>query len=306
MTFAYQLKSEICSNTSFTAHHKKAQGYGLFLFSKYFSADSIALHTEHEQVAQLYSKLMFQLTGLRPVIRQKENIRADGALFLASLDSQEDRLALLEYFGYQKGDFISVRREHFAEQDGVNAFVSGAFLACGNASDPRKDYHLEFSLRNELLANQLQDLLVELGIEAGISLRKNQFVVYIKDSTSLEDVITLMGATRTTLSLMDMKIYKELRNNLNRVTNCETANIEKTAAAAVQQIREIEYIMDSGAFEALPAQLRQLALLRVENPEMSLRELGEALEPPLSRSGVNHRLQRLCKIAAQLRNSEEL
>ncbi|MEG2038203.1 MAG: DNA-binding protein WhiA [Oscillospiraceae bacterium] len=304
MSFAYELKKEICSNRTLTARHKTAQAYGLLMFSKYFSADAIAIHTEHHEVAMLYEKLLLQLVNIRPEFTVKHHLKTNTEKYVVSVPNSTQRLQILDFFGIKYGQELTVKYSNFTRDGDKNAFLSGVFLACGNVTDPEKGYHFEFLVNSELLAEALQNFLIELGSEPKLTQRRGQQIVYFKDSTQIEDIITMIGATQATLSLMDTKIVKELRNNINRVTNCETANIEKTATAATNQIHQIAYIIEAGEFDSLSPELKEIALLRMENPEMSLQELGAELSTPLSRSGVNHRLQKLCKIAAEIRSED--
>jgi len=179
--------------------------------------------------------------------------------------------------------------------------LRGAFLAAGSITDPQKDYHLEFVSGHQKLCRDLIALLKELSLEPKYIARKGSGIVYFKESEQIEDLLTMMSATNCTLTLMGVKIIKSIRNNANRVTNCETANITKTVDAAGSQLEMIELIYRQQGLDSLPAELREIALARMDNPDMSLRELGASLSPPLSRSGVNHRLARLKEIADRLR-----
>jgi DNA-binding protein WhiA len=180
--------------------------------------------------------------------------------------------------------------------------LRGAFLSCGAVTNPEKDYHLEFSVPYYNLSRDLLALLGEEGFPAKMVSRNGSYIVYIKESERIEDCLTYLGASRGALEMMSVKMVKSIRNETNRRLNCENANIDKTIAAAGAHADAIRRIRAAGALDSLSPELRQLALLREENPDMSLRELGAALDPPLSRSGVNHRLQRLLTIADELSN----
>ena len=143
-------------------------------------------------------------------------------------------------------------------------------------------------------------LMTDMEIPVGTVVRKSSYVTYIKDSEVIGDVLALMGATDSMMELLNVKIVKDVKNTVNRRVNCETANLTKTANAAVQQIRCIEKIFEKEGKSALPDGLRELAELRLENPEASLAELGEMLTPPISKSGVNHRLKTLMRMAEEL------
>lgn len=176
-------------------------------------------------------------------------------------------------------------------------------MTCGTMTDPVKDYHLEFVVPFMNLAKDLSAIIreaYELDLQPGLLNRKGAFVVYVKGSERVADLLTFMGAGNAAMELMQAKMLKEVRNNVNRKNNFETANIDKTASAAAAQVIAIEKILNSSGISSLPEELQELAMLRYRNPEMSLRELGETLSEPLSRSGVNHRLQRIIELAGAL------
>ena len=147
----------------------------------------------------------------------------------------------------------------------------------------------------------MQKLLGSIGISGGQLLRKNMYVLYLKDSEHIEDTLTYMGAQQCTIALMNIKIRKDMRNKANRVRNCDEANINKVVGAAIRQIQDIQWITQCGQLEALSPELQELAELRLENPELSLKELGELLSEPIGRSGVNHRFQKIAAFAEELR-----
>ena len=154
------------------------------------------------------------------------------------------------------------------------ALLRGAFLACGTLTDPEKDYHLEFVVPYRYISRDLAKLLHEWNLAPKQLERKGSHVVYCKDSERIEEILTLMGAQNAALELMGIKMYKDMRNNINRKINFETANISRTANAAAEQVYAIETILEHAGLESLPEELKEIALLRLENPEMSLRELG--------------------------------
>ncbi len=181
------------------------------------------------------------------------------------------------------------------------AFLRGAFLAAGSISDPEKFYHFEIVCTTEAKAGQLKEIMATFGLDAKIVVRKKYYVVYIKEGSQIVDILNVMDAPISLMELENIRILKEMRNSVNRQVNCETANINKTVSAAVKQIRDIEYIRDTIGFGALPENLEQMAQVRLLRPEATLKELGEALDPPVGKSGVNHRLRRLSEIAESLR-----
>jgi DNA-binding protein WhiA len=185
----------------------------------------------------------------------------------------------------------------------AGAFLSGVYLSCGSVTDPEKGYHLEFVARRESLCRELAALLEQYIPGVKTTSRRGVFVAYYKDRIQIEDLLTLMGASKASLTMIDVEMIKEVRNRANRVTNCETANIDKTVSAAAGQMQDIAYILDTKGLEFLPENLRGVALLRLENPDLSLRELCALCEESISRSGLHHRLEKLSKIAGELRDA---
>ncbi len=181
------------------------------------------------------------------------------------------------------------------------AFLRGAFLAVGSISDPAKGYHLEFDCVEEEKARLLQELIRSFEIEAKIILRKKYHVVYLKEGSSIVDLLNVCEAPVSLMNLENMRILKEMRNSVNRRVNCETANIAKTVTAAARQVEDIEYLRRYYGFQNLPEPLREMAEIRLEYPDAPLKELGEYFHPPLGKSGVNHRLRRLSELAEKVR-----
>ena len=185
------------------------------------------------------------------------------------------------------------------------AFLRGAFLCLGSMSNPSKSYHLEFVCEHEAWALQIQQMISSFEIEAKIIKRKKYFVVYLKEGTGIVDLLNVMGAHRALMEMESLRVEKEVRNSINRQVNCEAANITKTVNAANKQIEDIEYLKKHYGLLNLPEGLKQMAEVRLEHPESSLLELGEYLNPPVGKSGVNHRLRKLGELAERLRHKEE-
>lgn len=177
------------------------------------------------------------------------------------------------------------------------AYLRGCFLATGSISDPDRSYHLEVSFQNRLLADEYLHLLKEFGIESRHILRKGHYLVYLKEGQEIVDFLNVVGAHTALMQLENIRIVKDMRNQVNRIVNCETANLEKTVNASYRQVENIRYIKDHLGLESLPEGLYEIAQLRLENPDVSLLELGRMLNPPLSKSGVNHRLRKIDRIA---------
>lgn len=184
--------------------------------------------------------------------------------------------------------------------ENTGLFLRGAFLACGVVSDPNKEYHLEFSVGSAEKSEALRRLITESGMNIKSSTRKGKSLLYTKDSESISDILTFMGAMISSMEIMNAKIYKDLRNNVNRKVNCESANIEKTVSASRKQLEDIEYIEKKVGLGILAEELRPLAEIRRDNIDLSLSEIGKMLG--ISRSGVYHRIKRISETADRLRN----
>ena len=181
------------------------------------------------------------------------------------------------------------------------AYLRGAFLSAGSISDPRKYYHFEIACESLYRAEMLKDLIASFDLEARIIERKNQFIVYIKEAAQIVEMLGVMEAPKSLMEMENIRILREISGSVNRQVNCETANLGKTVSAAVRQIEDIRYLQEAGALEDLPKHLKEMALIRLTYPEMALKDLGQELDPPLSKAGVNHRLNNLSRIAQEMR-----
>ena len=181
-------------------------------------------------------------------------------------------------------------------------FIRETFLCAGSVNDPRKGYHLEFSCAREAQAQLIREILRGFSLDAKIVRRGKFHIVYLKDSEDIVNTLNLMGAAAGVLEMENQRILKELRGSVNRRVNCETANIGKTVSAAQRQLEDIRFLQERGFLEQLPPSLRTMARLRLDYPDLSLRELGELAEPPVGKSGVNHRLRKLSEIADKYGN----
>ncbi|MBP5272532.1 MAG: DNA-binding protein WhiA, partial [Clostridia bacterium] len=248
-------------------------------------------------IAAAYQEAVREMTGHCPPLEQ-----TSGGKYRVSVEDPVDRQAILSEFGYSGNEVNRRLNRHVLQDDGCfAALLRGAFLTAGTITDPEKDYHLEFLLSTKSLCSDLMELMRESGLSPKYVQRGGLHVIYFKDSESVEDLLTLMGATESTLNLMGTKMYKDMRNRVNRRMNFEYANSTRTFDAAYRQIEAIRYIEKKRGLESLPPELRELAKLRLENADYSLKELGENLSEPISRSGVNHRLQKIIEFADDLR-----
>ena len=180
-------------------------------------------------------------------------------------------------------------------------FLRGLFLSGGTITDPNKNYQLELLFDDSALAQDVKELLSGYEIRAKLLERKDRYVLYLKEGDRIADFLALIGASDSFFNLENVRVLKEVRNSVNRRVNCEAANLKKSANAAVIKVRDIELIQERIGFENLPENLRQIAILRMNYPDISLAELGQMLDPPLGKSGVNHRLRRLSEIAEEER-----
>ena len=180
------------------------------------------------------------------------------------------------------------------------AYLRGAFLASGSITNPERTYHLEFSTEQSRLADKILATILSLDLDAGITQRKGSLVVYMKDGGQIASLLSLMGAHSALLHFENVRVLKEMRNQVNRLVNCETANVDKTVQAALAQLEDIELIDSVIGLEELPPKLRDVARLRREHPYASLQELGELMTPKLSKSGINYRLRKIREKARQL------
>ena len=184
------------------------------------------------------------------------------------------------------------------------AYIRGAFLSVGSVNDPEKNYHMEFVLADEFSAEQLKELINSFGLDAKVVERKEHFVVYLKEGEQIVDLLNIMEAPLALMDLENVRIMKEMRNDINRKVNCETANLNTVVGAAVKQLEDIEYIEEKIGLSSLPEQLEEIARLRLEYPDKSLKELGSFLLTPVGKSGVNHRLRKISNIAEALREGK--
>ena len=186
------------------------------------------------------------------------------------------------------------------------AFIRGMFLASGSVNDPQKAYHFEIVVRSRELAEAVQRAINSFSLEARIVKRKKYYVVYLKEGSMIVDILNICEAYVSLMDMENVRILKDMRNDINRRVNCETANIKKTVNAARRQIEDIEYIEKTKGLKYINASLRQIAQARLQEPDANLAELGQMLNPPVSKSGVNHRLRKISSIAQELREGEQL
>ena len=303
MSFSSQIKDEILKNAEdLPSCCKHAMAYGMLLFGRSFNLSDISLLTDNGAVAEKYTELAEKVSG----VKGKMSVSKAGK-YTVDYENSEDRQKILSTFSssgkevVQRIDRGNLLNESAAENWDMGccdiSFIKGAFLSCGTASDPNKSYHIEFVVSYKMLSLDLMKMLNDYGIKAKHMVRRYVNVIYIKDSESIEDLLALMGAHNSALEIMNIKIYKDIRNLTNRRINFENANLSKTATAAFDQMQAIETIKEKGIYPTLSDELKHIANIRYENPDASLKDIGEMCSPPLSRSAVNHRLKKLIALA---------
>lgn len=299
MSFSSEAKKEIAAVIPDKLCCRTAQVYGMLECGHAFSAAEISLQTEQETIADVYDRLVSRIGGIPRPARQ--TLRRRATLHQSTVEDPAQRKTLLQRFGHT-GDEVSLRlnRANLDCEACARAYLRGAFLVCGAVTDPEHDYHLEFAVPHYNLSRDIAALLREWDFPAKTAARGGSYIVYIKESERIEDCLTFLGATKASLELMGVKMVKSIRNDTNRRLNFENANLDKTVQAAVAQMSALTRIEATCGLAALPEDLQTVARLRLENPDLSLRDLGALMEPPLSRSGVNHRLQRILKFAENL------
>lgn len=297
MSYTQRVKRELMDNRVLRARFKNQQGYGLLLFGRSYGPGSVSLATRQQEVARFYAAAIARAVPLVGTVTTREETAGGQTAYRVRVDAAADRRNLLNRYAmlYPEG----VTYELLGGDEGAGAFVGGAFLSCGTLADPEKKYHLEFAPPSAETAQVLSGILGEVGFLPKTAQRRGKPIIYTHDSGQIEDLLTFMSCPRMSMEIMEAKIVKDRRNAANRAANCDNANIDKVLGAAQGQLRDIRALMGEQGLTALPEELRELAALRLENPEASLRELGTRLG--LSRSGVNHRMQKLSRLAAALR-----
>ena len=270
---------------------------------------SIKIHTENVTVARKCFTLLRKTFNIETDISIRRNAHlGKNRIYSVCVKQHEDALRVLKATKLlsedgEIGENLSVVGNVVVQNPCCRrAFLRGAFLASGSISDPEKFYHFEIVCATDAKARQIQSIMATFDIDAKIVIRKRYYVVYIKEGSQIVDILNVMEAHLSLMELENIRILKEMRGNVNRQVNCETANINKTVSAAVKQIEDIEFIRDTVGFESLPDGLAQIARARLLKPEATLKELGEDLEPPVGKSGVNHRLRKLGEMAEKLRD----
>lgn len=271
----------------------------------------VKLTTENPAIARRFLKLMKDYFGTKAELSIGEaRVLERGHSYELTITSDMNAEQIL-----RETEILRVKEGLNYISDGINpeivrkrcckrACLRGIFLGAGTISDPGKAYHTEIVCASELMAADVRKLINSFGMNAKISRRKNRYVVYLKEGEQVEDFLNLLGARQQLFKIQDIRILRDMRNRANRISNCETANVDKTILTAGRQIEDIRLIEKTRGLDSLPDKLREAAFLRLENPEASIVELAGMTDPPMKKSGFNHRLQKLAELADKIRSGK--
>ena len=291
MSFSGKVKEELLEHYARARHCDIAELSAIVHMAGEFKVGHggvccLKVHTENLGVARKCFTLLEKTFNIKTDIVVRRNTGKDN----------------YSYYIYAKGEELLAIRDTIVQAVCCKrAYIRGAFIASGSMSDPSKSYHFEIVCNDENQAEHLKEMMNSFGVDAKIVQRKRTYVVYLKEGSQIVDILNVMEAHVALMNLENVRILKEMRNSVNRKVNCETANISKTVNAAVKQLEDITYIKETMGLDSLPDNLKEMALLRLEYPEAPLKELGTYLDPPVGKSGVNHRLRKISEIADGLR-----
>lgn len=303
MSFSSNVKEELSRNETGARHCRIAELAGFLKFCGEVSQREgqyhVQVHTESVHVAKRFYTLVKKIFDIEVKIHiDRNDFLKKSRIYTVSIDNHPDCVLLLKAVKLlDHEDFGLVLQNTCCKR----AYIRGAYQAAGSMSDPEKNYHFEIVSTDEKTACQLKEVLNFFDLDAKIVVRKKYYVVYMKEGAKISDVLSLMGAHVAMMEFENVRILKGMRNTVNRRVNCETANISKTVLAAVKQAEDIKYIMNHKGLHHLSQGLQDIAYLRLENPEATLKELGDMLDPPVGKSGVNHRLKKISKMAEEMR-----
>ncbi len=295
MSFSTDVKYELLSMKESSRHCAIAKLSAIINAVGVASNDCIVIHNDNLAILEKASELIYNLFG------SKYNI-SKGMLVINNVN---DVSKILYSTGIRRdndftGDF-AVDPMIVSSVCCKRAYLRGAFVCCGSITDPNKQYHLEFTANDYDSIRFIKRLIASFGIEAKIIERKNNFVLYLKEGEQIVDMLNIMSAHKALLKVENLRVIKDMRNRVNRIVNCETANLNKVVMASVKQIESINYIAQKRGLDYLDPPLREMAELRLNNPDASLKELGELSSVQIGKSGVNHRLKKICDIAEKLK-----
>ncbi len=286
MSFSSEIKEELSKTNNLKNKEEVKYEFLGYLISSNISIkkNKIEYSTESEYNINRLNKLLNNLNI-------DYDICVKGNLFVIKFD--------IENIEYYINLLSNIEKENLKK-----AFIRGSFLGSGSINDPKKKYHIEISLENKEYANILKNILNEFNIIFKELERKSSYSLYSKDGEEISKFLALIGASKAVINFEEIRVIRDIRNNVNRKVNCETANLNKTVNAAVRQIEDIKFIYNSKEEDKLSDSLKEIANLRMENPDISLVELGKLLKEPIGKSGVNHRLKKIQEIANELRGNK--
>lgn len=316
MSFSGNVKEELIRCVDSARHCRIAEIAAILVFDgeivkKPGQGADLRVSSENESILRKYFTLLEKTFTINGEVSIDKRIVRKNNRFTIDVEDQETAIRILQAVKILAEDRTPIPTDALVNQMVIQkncckrAFLRGAFLCAGSISDPEKFYHFEIVCSSRPKAVQMQELIQSFEIDAKIVKRKKYDVVYVKEGAQIVELLGLMGASISLLNLENVRILKDMRNSVNRKVNCETANINKTVNAAVKQVEDILYIRDTIGLEKLPENLEETALLRLEYPQASLKELGALFSPPVGKSGVNHRLRKISGIAEQLREGKE-
>lgn len=317
MSFSSKVKEELSNQISTARHCQIAEIAAIISMSgrilmNYKDEYIVKIHTENLTVARKYFMLIRKAFQITPEILVRRNhYLKKSKLYIITVKNREvsyrilKAAKLIDECGQVEENLSLVNNLVLQNTCCKRTFIRGAFLAGGSMSDPEKTYHFEIVALTQPKAIQLKEIINSFGMDAKIVIRKKYFVVYIKEGSQIVDLLNIMEAHVALMDLENVRILKEMRNSINRQVNCEAANISKTVMAAAKQIDDIIYIKNTIGLSELSEGLEDIARIRIEQPDASLKELGTLLSPPIGKSGVNHRLRKLSIIADNLKEQKE-
>ena len=314
MSFSGMVKEELFRQIGSARHCKMAELAAMLCSCgkmEYFSGESkLKIQTENEAVARKCFTLLQKTFNIEREVSVRENSHLKRVrVYVIEISDPEEIQVIFQALrlvadSVGHGALMLVDMLLVQQNCCKRAFIRGAFLASGSISDPEKGYHFEIVCPDVRKAEQLQVVIRSFSVDAKIVQRKKSYVVYVKEGAQIVDMLAVMEANVALMDLENIRILKEMRNSVNRKVNCETANINKTVNAAVKQIDDIRLIQQRMGFEQLNEGLAQIAELRMQYPEATLKELGMMLSPQVGKSGVNHRLRKLSAMADELREKQ--
>lgn len=314
MSFSGMVKEELSKHIASARHCKIAELTALLsACGKYEDGKRLRFQAENDAVVRKYFTLLKKTFNIETEISVRESCYSKkGSIYSVVVEEEAQIKKILQGTkmvpGGPDGETLCMNSSLVIQQNCCKrAFIRGAYLASGSISDPEKGYHFEIVCLDEEKAQQMQDMIRSFKIDAKIVVRKKTYVVYVKEGSQIVDLLAVMEANVALMNFENIRIVKEMRNSINRKVNCETANINKTVNAAVKQTEDIKLVEKMVGFQNLNEGLAEIAVLRLQYPEATLKELGMMLTPQVGKSGVNHRLRKLGEIAEDLRkNKEEL